>query len=151
MKKKSNLDANYAKYVEYYAKYKKNNYMTPMMSKEEYREQYNLLTKKLKVPNPEYMTEFRNISKNKARYLASSHKTLNERDVSAIRKTEQYKSLSRKEIKEMNWKSEYKKLNPTAAMEWTDPRTGKTHQYTQRQAWYFLMMDLFEGDESAFY
>lgn len=151
MKKQSKLDVNYAKYIEYYAKYKKNNYMTPMMSKEEYKEQYNLLTKRLKVPDPEHLAEFKNISKNKARYLASSHKTLSERDVSVIRKGGRYGDLSRKQIKELDWKSEYKKYNPNAAMEWTDPRTGRTHQYTQRQAWYFMMMDLFDGDEGVIY
>ena len=37
MKKKSKFDQNYAKYVEYYKKFKNNNYMTPMLSKSEYR------------------------------------------------------------------------------------------------------------------
>ena len=53
MKKKSKFDQNYAKYVEYYKKFKNNNYMTPMLSKSEYRSKLKSLNEDLSLPKDE--------------------------------------------------------------------------------------------------
>lgn len=163
-KRKTNINQSYAKYKEYYNKYKLNNRMTPMLSKSEYEQKLRRLSKDLeaplnKVPKTDEERErleldkklSKNIKKNRARYLASQQTTLEEMDIEVIRKTEEFKKYTRKELKMMDWKSEYYKYNPEAAQEWTDPRTGITHQYTNRQAWYFLMMEIFDSDESMIY
>lgn len=149
--KKSKFDKNYAQYVEYYKKYKANNYMTPMLSKAEYKKQLNRLNAELSLPSPETEKEFANIKKNRARYIASTQTTLEASDVTKLKETPEFKDYTRKELKKMNWREEYYKYDPTAAQEWTDPRTGIIRQYTNRQAWYFLMMEIFDGDESIIY
>lgn len=152
MKKKSKFDQNYAKYVEYYKKFKTNNYMTPMLSKSEYRSKLKSLNEDLSLPKDEVEKKiFSNIKKNRARFIASNQTTLEKADVSVLKKTDEYKDVSVRELKKKNWREEYYKYNPTAKQEWTDPRTGITRQYTNRQAWYFLMMEIFDGDESMIY